>query len=129
MNNKRLSIKIKCLPKDIFEFTLNPKNTPAWIKFIKSETSNEYPTKLGTVYKNISNTGTVGEYIVTILEKNKVFEFTSKDGNYHVEYTFTPISNDTTEMEYFEWVEHGELTDPFPFEPLEKLKELLEHDR
>ena len=48
--------------------------------------------------------------------------------NYHVRYTYKKINNNETEMEYFEWMENGELNKPFIIETLKKLKEVLEKE-
>lgn len=50
----------------------------------------------------------------------------SKDKNYHVKYTFRSINSESTEFEYYEWLDVGELEDPFAPEILQKLKFVLE---
>lgn len=67
-------------------------------------------------------------YEVTQFENNKVFELKSVPPFYTVKYTYTVISDMETELEYFEWVESGELSSPFPMSAMEKLKEVLEKE-
>ncbi|MGA2667269.1 MAG: SRPBCC family protein [Patescibacteria group bacterium] len=123
LKENKLTVRIKKLPKDVFEFTINPKNTPKWLEMIKSEETNEWPIKVGTKYRNKRKDGEWTEYIVTVLESNKLFEIKSADGNYHTRYTYKRFE-DGTELEYYEWVDKGEIDSPFMIDILDKLKKL-----
>jgi len=126
MKDKRILITINKTPKQIYEYYINPKNTPLWIDSIVQEETNEWPIRIGTIYRNQSKQGSWMEYVVTKLQPNEVFELRSKDGNYHVRYTHKVIDEVTSELEYYEWVDKGELEDPFTIEILQKLKDNLE---
>jgi hypothetical protein len=126
MKENRLKIIINKPSNELFAFYINPENTPLWLDFIVKEETNEFPVKMGTVYRNLNTKGKWFEYKVTIFEKNKVFELSSMDRNYHVRYTHFLIDYNTTELEYFEWVDKGELEEPFTMEILQKLKEVME---
>jgi len=82
--------------------------------------------KLGSVYKNTGDGKKWNGYVLTEFEKDKMFIMTAGDGNYHVRYTLTPVDDDSCELEYFEWVDKGELAEPFTINYLQKLKEIIE---
>lgn len=126
MKTCKVLIQINKPTAYVFRFALNPKNTPLWIDSVVREEVNEIPTKTGTIYRNVNKEGIWSQYTVIQYEENKSFEFMASDRNYHVKYTFTPITDTQSELEYFEWVEKGELESPFTIQILEKLKSAVE---
>lgn len=126
MKTNRLSVQIiKSLP-DLYSFTVNPANTPKWIDSILVSQTSEWPIKIGTTYRNQDKAGAWAEYEVFALEENKLFELISKEGNFHVRYTYTSISDAKSELEYFEWVDEGDIPSPMTQDALNKLKYVLE---
>ncbi len=128
MKGKRLTIEINRPIKEVFDFTLDPKNTPKWIDGIAEEVTSEWPSKKGTIYKNKDSNGTWNEYVLVEFEKNKTFTLARQNSDYHVRYTFYPVGDDKTEFEYYEWVESGELDDTVSQQVLEKLKKVIENE-
>lgn len=123
----KLTIKINKPVKVVWDFLLDPKNTPKWISGIVCEETNEWPPKKGTIYRNQDKiNGIWSKYIVTDLKENETFTFMQDDKNYHVRYVFKPLGDNSTELEYFEWVEKGTLLYPFTQGILKKLKRILE---
>ena len=127
MKDKKLTIQINKPASEVFAFTTDPKNTSAWVGSIVAEQTNEWPARLGTAYKNQNRKGQWSTYTMTDFKENETFTMTAEDKNYHVRYTFRPISEDSVELEYYEWVDNGEIEDPFTQGILEKLKTVLEN--
>jgi uncharacterized protein YndB with AHSA1/START domain len=126
MKDNRLIIQINKPSTEVFAYYTNPKNTPLWWDAVTVEETNEWPIKVGTTYRSQSKNGNWSEFTVTDLKENEVFELTSKDGSYHVRYTHKPIGDRAMELEYYEWVDTGELEDPYTLEILGKLKSAIE---
>ncbi len=129
MKQNKISIIINSPIEEVFDFTTNPENTPRWIDGIEKEEVNQRPIALGTIYRNVDKAGIWTEYEVVQFEKNKSFELKQNNSTYHVRYTYDLMSEKITKLTYFEWVEEGELGNPFPPSVLEKLKIVLENNK
>ena len=123
MKENKIVITINKPVSEVFEFTINPKNTPLWISDIVEELSDDYPPKINTIYKNHRSSGNWNYYKVIELENNKIFTLKSSDNNYFVRYTYKKIDETTTELEYFE---SGVIEKPFTLDVLKKLKDVIE---
>lgn len=126
MKENRLTIKIKKPISEVFNFTITPSNTPVWIDTIVNEQIGSDLIRVGTRYTNQDKEGNINVYEVSQFKDDQIFELKSIPPLYTVRYTYTPISDTETELEYFEWVWGGELKNPFAQANLEKLKNILE---
>lgn len=127
MKDNKLTITINAPAQAIFDYTLNPKNTPEWIDGIESEETNEWPVKVGSTYRNVDHEGNWNQYELVELVDGEAFTLRSTpDANLFVRYTFTKLSEDSTQFDYHEWVEQAPLTHVFTQDALEKLKQIIE---
>ena len=126
MKDLKLTIRINKPIEEVFEFTTNPKNTSTWVDGVVKEESETFPPQVGTKYTNWDTEGNGSEYRVTQYDPPKIFQLDALHEDYKVRYTYTPISENETELEYYEWSEAGELHAPFTQEILDKLKEVME---
>jgi hypothetical protein len=121
-----LTVMINKPVDEVFLFTIDPKNTPKWINGIEVEETNEWPVRLGTIYKNRGKTGPWAEYKVSKYIKDKEFELIKQDDStYHVNYSYTEYPNGSTKLVYHEWVTTGEMEEPFTQDTLNKLKQVM----
>ncbi len=125
MKENKISIVINRPASEVFDFVINPENTPKWIDSLVKEEVNEQPIKRGTIYRNVNKAGEWSEYEMVEFEKDKSFVMKDKGSTYHVKYILEPLGNGVTELTYFEWMTEGELSNPFTKAVLEKLKTIL----
>lgn len=122
MKTNEIRIIIDAPANDIFEFVLEPKNTPTWIEGAGEETVNTDQIGLGTVYSN-----DIGKWVVTDYEKGKFFELSDTSIHYSCSYSFRKINEICTELVYFESHSDGSnLENPMEEKNFKKLKEILE---
>jgi len=127
MKSLRLNITIDKPVEDVFAYATDSNNISNWYPSIKEEIPSRIPVNLGARLKNRGDDlDDWSEYEFTEFEKNKVFTLSQIGSPYHVRYTFTDSGDDTTEMEYYEWVNTGELEEPASIKNLELLKKCLE---
>lgn len=125
MKDNKLTATINKPLAEVFAFCITPPNAKLWAPGFINETTNEWPVKIGTVYTEYKNDNTSFNIIVTDYKENDYIEWKTEDGSYHVRYTFIPIDQNTTQLEY---VESGDVNKPFTQEILEKLKQVIENE-
>jgi uncharacterized protein YndB with AHSA1/START domain len=123
MSENKLTIEIEKPVSEVFKYTINPENTPKWIPSMKKEEA-ETPVGLGKKYRNTSDGVSWDEFTVTKYEEDKLFEL--QNDIYGVRYTYRVVSQNLTELEYFEWMKKDDLTNPLPMELLARLKGCIE---
>jgi len=128
MKENKITIIINKPIEEVFEFTTNPKNTHLWIHSISEEVAEEYPPKIGTQYKNKGKDSDWDFYKVIEIQNNEIFTLSDLGNNYHVRYTYRKLNDNQTEMEYFEWMQDGDLKNPFTKEIFGTLKLVMEKD-
>ncbi|MBU0707317.1 SRPBCC family protein [Patescibacteria group bacterium] len=126
MKENKVSVVINKPVREVFEFTTDPRNTHLWVQSIKKEVADEYPPKVGTIYKNRGDDDEWRVFKVSEFEPNKSFIITEGAGNFSVKYTYKEIDDKTTELIYLEWVIKGELKEMFSDKTLQGLKEIIE---
>ncbi len=90
------------------------------------EKAEVFPPQVGTKYENWDASGKINEYKVTQYEPSKLFQLDATHQDYKVRYTYTSVSDNETQLEYYEWSESDQLHAPFMQEILDKLKEVME---
>ena len=128
MKDLKLNITINKPVEEVFAFATNSSNISLWYPTIKEEIPSEVKWKLGTRIKNRGDdVNDWGYYEITEFETNKKFTLSEIGNPYHVRYTFLSIGN-STNLEYYEWVDSGEISEPASIENLELLKKCLEEN-
>lgn len=125
MKYNKLIITINKPLGQVFAFCITPPKAKLWVPNIVNETTNEWPVKVGTIYTEYKSNNSFFKIIVTDQKENEYIEWKTEDDNYHVRYEFRPIDQNTTELEY---VETGDVSEPFTQEILRELKEAIEND-
>lgn len=130
MKDVRHSIVINKPVQQVFDFTLNPENTPKWVDSIVVEQANEWPVKLGSIYRNQHKDGRWSEYEVVAFERDKMFVLKKMDDDFYVEYRLNPGGDHVAELEYRIWKDQGHLPKSLDAKMLEtilkRLKEVIE---
>ncbi len=126
MKDLKLTVRINKSAREVFDFTTNPVNTPFWIESIVKEEASSNPIEIGTIFRNWDAEGNMNEYKVTQYEPGFMFQLDATHQDYKVKYTYTPISDSESELEYYEWSESGQLHSPSMPEIMQKLKIVME---
>ena len=129
MKENKLIILINKSADDIFAFVTTPPNSTRWISSITKEETNEWPVKIGTIYKLWDEKNNISKMKVIDIKNNEMVEWISEDQNYHCRYVLKIIDKNISEFKYYEWVDRGIIDNPFMQDTLEKLKLVLENQK
>ncbi len=130
MKKNVLSIDINKPVDFIFQFTVNPANTPKWVPSVIEEKTSEPDVKVGTIYYQKVDAGK-GQpkrtsLVVTGFVRNKQLDFHLMNSEYTCSYRYekTPTGTRLTYSE--EKGVDGEIESPMTMENLIALKKLIE---
>lgn len=126
MSQNRLAVKINLPVNKVFLFATTPPNTTRWLDGVVSETTNEWPIQVGTVYEMTDPKGKISRIVVVDIRENYLIEWMSEDKNYHCRYILTQADENSTNFDYYEWVDVGEIPEPFTDKTLQSFKEAAE---
>jgi len=122
MKTQEIRLVIEAPTDEVFEYVVEPMNTPKWIDDVSKETINTKQIGLGTLYSNEHRTLEVTDY-----ERDVFFEMTNKKTGYQCSYSFRKMDETKTELIYFEAMNKGSaLPGPMNEKSFKKLQELLE---
>jgi uncharacterized protein YndB with AHSA1/START domain len=127
MKQNTISITINKPISQVFNFTVDPKNTSNWIDSIKEEVVDISNIGVGVKYKNTNNGKDWTEYMCSEFKKNSIFELKQINSFYTVKYLYEEVENNKTLLTYIEWMsDNSDLKDVFSYKNLEKLKIVME---
>jgi len=122
MKTNEIRIVIRKPRDEVFEYVLEPSNTHNWCRNIEHEEVDTEQIGIGTKYSNNFGILTVTDY-----ERNVYFELTEELTQYQCSYSFRNISDNETELIYFESMLDGsDLIEAFDEDYFEVLKDILE---
>lgn len=81
---------------------------------------------MNTQYKNRGKNTEWDVYKVSEFKQNKLFALSDLEKNYNVRYSYKKLDANKTEMTYFEWMNEGELSNPYTESVLLNLKSIME---
>jgi uncharacterized protein YndB with AHSA1/START domain len=88
MKKNKVSVVINKPVSEVFEFTTNLQKTHLWVPSVKEEIAEEYPPKVGTIYKNRDDNNEWRVFKVVEFKPNESFIMTEGKGNFSVKYTY-----------------------------------------
>ncbi len=126
----RLTTYINAPLEKVWDFTLNPNNTPKYFDSIFEEEFSEFPAKLDTTFRNRGqNTEEWNEVRVVDFKEHETFTLKDIDGKFKVKYTFVNKAGGGTEFTYEEWnIDGTPIETSANIEVVRNLKRELEGD-
>lgn len=125
MTDQKFVVHINKSIEEVFAYITDSAHVPEWIQAIVKEEA-EGSIQVGTIIRNWDNKGNMNKYRVTAYNKPTIFQLESTIADYKLKYTCTPVSENETEFEYYEWSESGQLHSSSMGDILKKLKTVME---
>ncbi len=126
MKDIKQTIIINRPVEEVFSFVINPANTLKWVETITTEQTNEWPVKVGTIYRSQNQAGDWAELTLMTIEPDKSFTMAKSDGSFFVNYVFNAATPQSTRLDYT-WGSEGEPDALFLDKILNKLKSVIEN--
>jgi uncharacterized protein YndB with AHSA1/START domain len=120
-DQRRFTVSLSRSADEVFDFVVNPANTPRWIDSVAFEQVDEWPARVGTKYRSRDHAGEWAELSVVAFERGRIFELAGQGGQV-VTYTLRELPGGACELEYVERDDDGSFTP----ETLMTLKSVLE---
>lgn len=127
MHTNTLTVEVNVPIEELFKYITEPWNAHMWMDNVVAQDCDHWPPEVGvSKYRNKGEDGVWTSYVLTAYEPNTLFELTREDGILAVRYTYVALGENRTELTYHEWVNEGDIENPFPQAALDKLKKVLE---
>ena len=132
MKKNTLTIDIRKPVPVVFQFTLNPKNTPKWIPSVLEEKTSDPIVKIGTIYSQKTNAekkeAKQTALVVTGFIENRRLDFHLVNGEYSCSYRYKAIPTGTRLTYSEEKGFNGKIESPMKIKNLKMLKKLIEEN-
>lgn len=133
MKEIKATVIINQSAHEVFDYVLNPKNTPKWADSVVTEQVSKIPVGLGTIFRNLDHSGNCREFEITEFQPKITITMSKLHSNLRVKYTLRPINDNQCELEYYVWADTGNLdkscTKNACLQTIKNLKNIIEKDK
>jgi hypothetical protein len=126
MKENRLTITIKKPLDEVFVFATQAPNTKYWIPGVIDEAIDTEFVAVGTRHTLTTSDGRSFVVVVAAYKENEYIEWTDEVKIFYCRHEYSTTQQGFTKLDYIEWMEFGELKEPFEQTTMDKLKGVLE---